>query len=69
MIIDRAQQYGAFLVFAPGILLADLLLFLGCEVVCDVERTPDFFRRFSLKISIIVFEYLIPKCKFETIPG
>lgn len=35
-------------IFSPFILTANLFLLFGSEVVCDVKRLPDFFRRFPL---------------------
>lgn len=35
-------------IFGPFVFTSDLLLLLRCEIVRDVERLPNLFRRFTL---------------------
>ena len=46
--VPSAVQRVSDLLFSPFILTTDLLLFLGREVVLDVERLSNLFRRLAL---------------------
>lgn len=54
---DLKLLYARSCVLAPLVLLADLCLLLGGEVVDDVERFADLFRGLSLRVWRVIYTH------------